>query len=464
MLCKKVIDYIKQNKLINKKDRVLIAFSGGPDSVCLLNILNEAKEILDIDIGAAHINHMLRGEEAYADEEYVKSFCEERKIPCYVKRVDVNEYAEKNKMSSEMAGRKARYDFFEEILKEKQYNKIATAHNANDQAETVIFRMIRGSGIEGLGGIRNCRDNKIIRPILCLSREEVEYYIKDKGLSPRIDKTNFEKIYNRNKIRLDILPYIKENFNKNIIETLNRMALQLQKDNAFLEEEAHKLYDKYCTDKDEYFIIKKDTFISNEAIVTRVVRKAFAEYSKQNFDFEMKHVYEIIGLAQKGTGRIINMPNNIIAENVYGDIYLKRKFCNNCKDEISPVVINKFCIDDYSVKFNKYSIKFKVLENKEEKIENMQKDCFTRYFNFDKIENTITIRTRQNGDKIRPLGMKCNKKLKDIFINMKIPKELRNQIPIICFDDSIGYIAGYQISEDYKVLSTSKKILKITVE
>ena len=461
---KKVIKYIKTNNLINKGDRVLVAFSGGPDSVCLLNMLNNLKEKFNISIGAAHINHMLRGEEADRDEEYVKEFCRQRSIPCYVKRVDINKYSKEKRMSSETAGRKVRYDFFEEIAQKEDYNKIATAHNANDQAETVLFRMIRGSGLEGLGGIKNFRDNKIIRPILCLTREEVEFYIKNNGLKPRIDKTNFEKNYNRNKIRLDILPYIKKNFNENIIETLNRMSLQFQKDNQYLEEESLKLYNQYCMINNEYFIIKKDTFTNNEAIVTRVIRKSLINYSKQNFDFEMKHIYEIIELANKETGKSVNMPNGIIAENIYGDIVLKKniKIDSNIYDK--SIILKKSLINNKAIMFGKYKITFEVLDNNEENKQNIKKDNFTRYFNFDKIENIITIRIRQDGDKIKPFGMKSNKKLKDIFINMKVPKELRSSIPIICFDNDIAYIAGYKISEDYKVLNTNKKILKITVQ
>mgnify|MGYP002185705227 CR=1 FL=1 len=231
----KVKAFVIENKLIQNGDRVLVALSGGPDSVCLLNILYELKKDFNIEIAAAHVNHMLRGEDSDKDEEYVIELCNKIGIPSYIKRVDINAYSAENKMSSEMAGRKVRYDFFEEVMKNGKYNKIATAHNANDQAETIIFRLIRGSGLEGLGGIKAYRDNKIIRPILCLDREEVEEYIRKENLNPRIDKTNFEKIYNRNKIRLDILPYIKEYFNEDIIKTLNRTAGLLQKDNEFLD-------------------------------------------------------------------------------------------------------------------------------------------------------------------------------------------------------------------------------------
>ena len=324
-MCKKVLSYIKDNKLIKSGDKILVALSGGPDSMCLLNILFELKEQLNIDIAAAHLNHLIRGEDAFKDEEYVINTCNNMGIKCFMRRVDINGYAKEHKLSSEMAGRNVRYDFFDEIAEKEGFNKVATAHNANDQAETILFRLMRGTGLEGLGGIKASRDNKIIRPILCLSREEVEKYIELKNLSPRIDKTNFEKIYNRNKIRLDILPYMKENFNEDIIHTLNRMSLLLQKDNEFLENLSLNLYNKYCIEYDDYFIIKKEIFKEEEPIVNRVLRRAITRYSKSNYDFEMKHINEIFYLAKKHSGKVVDLPNGIYAENIYGDIYIKNK-------------------------------------------------------------------------------------------------------------------------------------------
>ena len=351
------MSYIKDNNLINPKDRILVALSGGPDSVCLLNILYNLKEELDIEIGAAHLNHMLRDEDAFQDEEYVKNLCESFDIPCFVKRVDINKYSKENKMSSEMAGRDARYNFFDEVIREHGYNKIATAHNANDQAETILFRLMRGTGIEGLCGIKVCRD-KIIRPILCLSRKEVEEYIEVNNLKPRIDKTNFEKIYNRNKIRLDILPYIKENFNEDIIQTLNRMSVLLQKDNEFIEKSARSFYEKYCVEQQDYFIIKKKMFDNHEAVVTRVIRYALTNFSKTHYDFEMKHIYEICNLAKNNSGKSIDLPNKIYAENIYGDIYIKERIINNNIHVKQEIKINKDDIDGKKIAFQNNIIEF----------------------------------------------------------------------------------------------------------
>ncbi len=464
-MCRKVLSYINDNNLIKAGDKILVALSGGPDSVCLLKILFELKEELKIDIAAVHLNHLLRGEDSFKDEEYVVNICNNMGIQCFVKRVDINIYSKEHKLSSEMAGRNVRYDFFDEILEMEKFDKIATAHNANDQAETILFRLMRGTGLEGLGGIKVSRDNKVIRPILCLTRKEVERYIEIMELNPRIDKTNFEKIYNRNKIRLDILPYMKENFNEDIIQTLNRMSLLVQKDNIFLENLSLSFYNKYCIEYDDYFIIKADIFKEEEPIVNRVLRRAITRYSKSNYDFEMKHIYKISCLAKKESGKVVDLPNKICAENIYGDIYIKKKMekcdINNEKEEI---ILNKSNINGNEVKFYSFSIEFFIVENYKNNDVNLNESNFIKYFDFDEISNKISIRNRKNGDKILLLGMNGSKKLKDIFIDMKIPKEERSNIPILWFDEEIAWIIGIRTSEKYKITDKSKNILKVVVQ
>ena len=442
---KKVMSYIKDNNLIRSGDKILVALSGGPDSVCLLNILYNLKDKLDIEIGAAHLNHLLRDKDAFEDEEYVKKLCEELNIPCFVKRVDINKYSKEKKMSSEMAGRDARYNFFDEIIQDYGYNKIATAHN----------------GIEGLCGIKVSRD-RIIRPILCLSRKEVEEYIDINNLNPRIDKTNFEKIYNRNKIRLDMIPYIKENFNEDIIQTLNRMSVLLQKDNECIEKSARSFYERYCIEQPDYFIIKKEMFDNHEAVLTRVIRYALTNFSKTHYDFEMKHIYEICNLAKNNSGKSIDLPNKIYAENIYGDIYIKEKSIINNGNLKNDITINKSDINGFKIDFQNYNIEFSVISN--DLSLNFKKSKFIKYFDFDKIDNFISIRNRRNGDKIIPLGMNGSKKLKDIFIDMKIPKEERDCIPLLCLDDNISWIVGIRVSEEYKITNKTKNILKVIVK
>ncbi|AGX41199.1 tRNA lysidine(34) synthetase TilS [Clostridium saccharobutylicum] len=463
---KKVLSYIKDNNLIEFGDKVLVAVSGGPDSICLLNILFKLKEELNIDIGVAHLNHMLRGEDAFGDEEYVINTCEKMNIPCFVKRMDIETYSKEQKLSCEMAGRNARYDFFDEIMKKEGYSKVATAHNANDQAETILFRLMRGTGLEGLGGIKASRDNKIVRPILCLSRKEVEDYIQVNNLNPRIDKTNFEKIYNRNKIRLDILPYMKKNFNDDIIQTLNRMSILIQKDNQFIEKIALSFYNKYCIESKDYFIIKKEMFEEDEVVINRVLRNAITKYSKSNYDFEMKHIYEILQLSKKNSGKIIDLPNKIYAENIYGDIYIKhRKEKNfNSNEKKQEINIDKGNVNNNTIDFNDFKIEFLVIENYNNTKLNLEKNNFIKYFDLDQIIKNISVRNRKDGDKIIPLGMSGSKKLKDIFIDMKIPKEDRDNVPILCFDDKIAWIVGLKVSEQFKITNKTKNILKVVIQ
>ena len=458
----KVINYIKENKIIQQDDRILVALSGGPDSVCLLHMLYRIKDKFNLKLGAIHINHMLRGEEADKDENYIIDLCEQMGIKHYVKRINIEYIAKETNVSLETAGRNERYKAFEEIKIKDKYNKIAVAHSANHQAETILMRIMRGTGLEGLTGIKPQREGGIIRPILCLNRQEIEDYCEYNGLNPRIDASNYDRHYSRNRVRLDILPYMRDNFNKDIIDTLNRMTLLLQKDNEFIEEYSKKCYNMYCKKHNNKLEILKELFEKEmESIITRVVIIAFKEISKSYQNFEMKHIYEIVNLASRETGKKINLTNNIICENLYGNIVLSKndnKYYNSCvKTEIK---LDKDNIIE-NIEFNNYIINFEVIENK--KKEKFTKNNLIKLFNYDKIEKEILIRYRKDGDKIIPLGMSGSKKVKDIFINSKVPREERDNTPILCFDDKISWIVGYKTSQLFKIDSDTKMILKITV-
>lgn len=218
----KVKNTIKNYQLIEDKDKIVVAVSGGPDSMCMLNILNELCEKGSLQLVVAHVNHMLR-EEANEEEQYVKNYCKKNKIEFFSKSIDVKKLAHTSKIGTEEAGRKARYEFFEEVLKKTNATKIAVAHNKNDKIETVILHTLRGSGLEGLKGIEPKRGN-IIRPLIECERSEIEQYCEENHLEPKIDKSNFQNIYTRNKIRNVVIPYVQEEFNPNIIKTLDRLS------------------------------------------------------------------------------------------------------------------------------------------------------------------------------------------------------------------------------------------------
>ena len=454
------LKFIQQEKLIKKGDGIVVGLSGGPDSVCLLYLLISIREKIGINIAAAHLNHMLRGKAADEDEEFAKRLCEKLNIEFFSKKVDINKYSKEHSLSSEAAGRKVRYEFFNDVMKKLNYNKIATAHNANDQAETVLMRMMRGAGLEGLCGIPVNRENKYIRPILFLKREEIENYCKEKGVKPRIDATNLERIYSRNKVRLDILPYMKENFNQDVIEAINRMSILLQEDNKFIDKEVNKIFNDKCKIFNKSVTINKEVFLLEEAVIKRVIRKSIEYVSGNKYDVELKHIEDVEKIQKHGTGKRINLPNNLIAINVYGDIKIKYEQEVNSNNNVR--IITKSELIDNAIVFNDFRMEFKVIDNNENI--NYNKNSFIKYFNFDKINKGITIRYRKNGDRIIPIGLNGSKKVKDIFIDMKIPKEDRDSIPILEFDNNISWIVGIKQSDLYKIRKDTKKVLKISIQ
>lgn len=454
----KFLSFIKKNFLIDKNDRVLVGLSGGPDSVCLLHLLYVVQNELGIKLGAAHINHQIRGDDANKDEEYSKCLAEKLGIPFYSLKKDVNGYAKEMGISSETAGREIRYGFFKELMEKEGFTKVATAHNANDQVETILMRVMRGTGIDGLCGIPVKRDGIFIRPILFMERDEIENYCVENNLSPRIDKTNLERDYSRNKIRLDLIPYMKENFNPNLVQSINRMIELLTEDNDYLQKNVDKYFNEFIKYEENGLKIKKEVCDLHFSILSRIIRKALISVSKSNYDFEHKHIKEIIYLFSMETGKNIDLPNGLIVSSVYGDVKIRKR------EQIEKNQLKQLVIDKNSLKnryeFEKYSIIFDIIKSNTK----FNNNNYIKYFDYDKINGNIIIRTRKDGDKIRPLGMKGSKKIKDIFIDAKIPLEERGNIPIVQFDEKIAWVVGVRAADDFKVTSETQKILRIEVE
>ena len=307
----KVMETIKKYNLINSKDKIVLGVSGGPDSIAMLDILRQIKDEMNFEMYVAHINHNIRGKEADADEEYVKKYCEKYNIKCFSKKIDVPTIAQDKKIGTEEAGREVRYNYFEEVLIETKSNKIAIAHNKNDKVETIIMHILRGSGISGLKGIEPKRDEKYIRPLIECDRTEIEKYCEDNKLNPRIDKTNFENEYTRNKIRNIVIPYIKQEFNPNIIETITRLSDVIASEDRYIEDTSIVEYKKICilesTNKIELKLKefnKLDKVIQNRIILLSV-RKIFG--STQGI--EKVNIEDIIKLCNNNIGNKFLKPN-----------------------------------------------------------------------------------------------------------------------------------------------------------
>ena len=452
---RRVKNTIEEYDLIDKKDKVVIGVSGGHDSMALLYVLNSLKTDMDFKIIVAHINHGVRGLESDGDEEYVKAICLKLDLEFYSKRVNMDEYAKRHKMTSEEAGRELRYNFFREIVNETGAQKIAVAHNKNDQAETLLQRFMRGTGIDGLRGMEY-KNGHIIRPILAVERSEIEQYCEEQFIEPRIDKTNFMPIYGRNKVRLELIPFMEKTFNSGIINTLFRTSETMKLDSDFLEEQTGlELKNAIKSrEKDRIVLDSEKLKQMHKAIMSRVIRAAIEKLNQNLKGVEKKHIEDIISLIRnKKTGKSIDIASGITIKTSYEDLILEKKQVVEKKDYIYKINVNDINYIpelDIKIKASVYSI---------EDVNIDFNNPFLKCFDYDNIESEIYIRNRRNGDSFVPIGMSGHKKLKDFFIDQKIAKEKRDKLALILDGETIIWVVGYRISENYKVRSNTKNIL-----
>ena len=453
------IKTIERHRILEKGDGVVVGVSGGPDSICLLHLLWCIQKEYNLTLYAVHLNHQFRGIDSDGDASYVKEFCNQHNIPAFIYTENVAEYALLKKMTDEEAGRELRYRYFHEILVSQKADKIAVAQNKEDQAETVIMRLMRGSGIEGLSAMDYKRDNCVIRPLLNSSRMEIESYCERQGLKPRIDKTNFQAVYARNRVRLELIPYIEENFNKNITDTLCRTADLLREDSQFINQIAQLNYEKITIKlKQEIIINKKDFEKQHIVIKKRVIRLGIKEVSGALKDVENKHIENILEFIQRDrVGGEIDLPNNITAKVDYEAIRLRHNYKSIITDDfeykisIGESIHLKEVDMVLSTRILDY---FQVLENSADK----HIECF----DLNKIKREIVVRNRRKGDRFNPLGMAGSKKLKDFFIDEKVPRDIRDHIPLVCDGDEIIWIVGHRASERYKIEYDTKRVLEIS--
>ncbi|GAB6085589.1 tRNA lysidine(34) synthetase TilS [Alkaliphilus crotonatoxidans] len=456
-----VIDKIKEtidlNHLLKRGDKVVVAVSGGPDSVCLLHGLYSLQKVYDIQLYAAHLNHNFRGIEAHKDAQYVTQLCEGLNIMCFVKSVDVPGYAKEKGLSMEEAGRIQRYRFFDEIAQRVGAEKVAVAHNLNDQAETVLMRLIRGAGLQGLSAIQHRRD-QIIRPLLDVSRQEIEAYCQEYKLHPRIDQSNLEPIYHRNKIRLHLIPHLESEYNPKIIEALGRTAALLRQDHDFIDQQARDMYNILKTNENQKTISFAIHGLINlhTALLTRIFRLTVEELAGKGEGIEFKHIDLLQNfLKLDGSGKQIQLPLGITVKKSYHRVI----FTTNVTEAEQRFHYTVEAPGETYIQELNGTFRFKILEKKE--LKGYPKEPYLKAFDYDKVSKGLHIRNRREGDRFVPLGAKGSKKLKDFMIDHKVEREKREQVPILCDGENIMWVVGYRISELYKITNKTKRILMV---
>ncbi len=451
-LIKKIKKNISENSIIDEKDRILVGLSGGPDSTFLLYILHN---YFNNQLIIAHINHKLRGADSNLDEKFVRTISQKLKIPLYVIREDVKKLSNENKKSIEEVGREVRFSFFDKILKVENFNKIALGHNLDDNVETILINFIKGSGTKGLIGIPEKRDN-IIHPIINIKKEEILKFLEENKIEYRVDKTNFEIDFLRNKVRNYLLPIIEKEFNKNFKEKILSLSNILKVEDRFLDNLVENIKNDLMEFEDDFIKIDNKKFQKLDlSLKRRLIRKAIDYFNRDLREYPLEHIDKVISLENKKTGKEIELPFNLIAVKDKNKIIIEKK----------GVEIPNFYIEIPDIGLYELA-GMKIELTLVEKISKV-KDIFTSFFDYDKIEFPIKFRKPKFGEKFKPLGLKNEKKIQDFFVDNGIPKSVRWNLPILLDKkDNILWIVGVRISDDYKVTNLTKRVIciKITLE
>lgn len=474
---KSVREYIKQNNLLSVGDGVVAGVSGGADSMCLLSMLLSLTKEYELKIKVVHINHGIRGASADEDEKYVSDFCAERGVLFEAVRADIPAMAEELGLTEEEAGRNFRYREFERIAREGGYNKIAVAHNRDDNSETVLFNMFRGSGISGIRGISQKRDIgenlAVIRPLLNTSRKDIEKYLKKNRIAYRTDETNLTDDYSRNRIRNVILPLVGKSINSKASEHISELASQAADIEELVEqltldeqkkmEESNRLiYEGIARNIDCIRVDIEELTRLNKVIRNGLVRNLITEVAGSKKDIESTHIAKAVKLIDNAVGKRIDLPYNISVRRDYTHLVIEKVKDRVMKDvSAAEPVISVECKVPCTITLPMGAGILKLREIPYEKTVKIPKNDYTKYFDYDKINGTITVRTRLTGDYlcVRDKEGTHRKSLKTWMIDQKIPLNVRDTLPLLTVGSHVLWILGSRGDESFWVTPDTKRIL-----
>jgi tRNA(Ile)-lysidine synthase len=468
-----ILDHIKKHDLLQDGDRVLIAVSGGPDSMALLHWFWENRRRWDLTLRAIHLNHQFRGDEADGDQQYVEHICEKWGIPCSSRKVDVSHYAKEHHLSKQVAARECRYHYFEEVARELGYNKLALAHHGDDQLETVLMRFIRGAGLSGLSGIPAIRQTDvyhIIRPFMPLSKEQLESYCQNHHISPRIDQSNLSDDYTRNQIRRHLVPQLVQ-LNPKLHQVVEEMTDTLALEDRFLEDVTKNYVDQVIESQKLNKLTINLIFFQQVPLPLqrRLILLLLSYLSTKRSDWNKIHIEQILDLTKKNHGsKKVDLPNQVTAIKEYHYLYLIQEKGSAEAKELKTYEEYLPSEGEFSSEHIplKVSISTHTISSLTENLKEQPLSAFTYVASFDaeQIAFPLMVRNRLTGDKIQPLGMGGHKKVKDIFIDHKIPLSQRHGWPLIVDQEAIIWIPGLKRADRGKITERTKRLITITVD
>ena len=462
MYYRKVKAYIEEFEMIREGDQVIAGVSGGGDSMAMLSCLRQYREEMDFSLKVVHVHHGIRGEEADRDAALVKQVCSDWQIPCQILRYDVPDLAKGWKVGTEEAGRRVRQEAFTLASKGCTARvRIALAHNQDDLAETVVHNLCRGTGIRGLSAMRPVSD-PIIRPVLCLKKQQILEYLKEAGILYGQDSTNLSEEYTRNRIRHRILPLLQEQINPKASAHMAETAQILAAAGDYLFAQGECLLKQYASFKEGAYYLQEDFFRQESALVPYGLLTAFYQVSGRQQDFTSLHVKDIQKLVSRQVGRQVQLPYGMRAVRTYQGISLlpgsQHEDGKQTEEQLEEYRKGWVIPIPGSVKCPLGMVSARVFSYEGQKIE---ENKYTKWLDYDTIYSSLSVRTRSPGDYL-VIDQKGNrKKLNRCFIDDKIPREKREQLPLIAAGEEIRWIIGGRISEKHKITQTTVRVIEL---
>ncbi len=452
MIEKRVREYIEEYRMIASGDRALIGLSGGADSAALFHILRKLQKSLDFRLLAVHVNHGLRGAEAARDQEFVENLCKEYEVPLTCLEMPVREMAARRKIGLEEAGREARREAFRIWAKKWRCNKLALAHHKNDQAETMLHHLARGAGLSGLAGL-SPTDGFCIRPLLCLERQDIEHYLQEAGFAHVEDSSNRKDDYTRNRIRHGIVTAMADQVNVRAVSHMAQTAEILRQTDDYLKEQGRALLGKY---QKEAFL-PDEFFRENPVPAYYGLREFLDGWFRVKKDIGADHYKRLLAWTAMPVGKVLQLPHKIRARREYGGVffYLEGEEKTGEGGFSIPLKIPGETIGPGM------RLVCRVIPNN---FQQVPQKTYTKWLNYDKIKNTVKVRTRQPGDYLAVNASGGKKKLKDYLIDCKAPRQERDRIVLVAQGSEVLWAVGYRLNESYKIMPDTREALELVYE
>jgi tRNA(Ile)-lysidine synthase len=491
----KVIDFIQRCSLISPEEIVVVGVSGGADSVCLLHVLAKWRKGLGIKLHIAHLNHQLRGVESEADAEYVSNLAGSLGIPITIDRQDVAAYRTERNCSIEEAARELRYAFLARVAREVGANRIAIGHTRDDQVETILMHILRGTGITGLCGLAPrspmAYDRQgiswpakqsnllVIRPLLDITREETTSYCQEHQLAPRIDSSNLSPSFLRNRLRLQLLPLLRQ-YNPSVDQALLRLANIAKEDSALIEQQASGVWDEVARQENNAIYLDKKQIASLPIALQRhLLIAAVTKLAGDTRDIEASHIEAARSLLNKPVGKRISLPHSLICQGGYNELVITKLpfvIASTAKQSQLPPCPFPPLPGEFPLKvpgetvFPGWKVIASIVRERVASLssrgvlstsEGTYQSNLVADFDFHKAGTELFVRQRRPGDRFQPLGMSMPKKLYEFMVDAKIPRSWRGHIPIVCSPQQIIWVVGWRIDDRVKTVEASKKILRL---